>query len=285
MSERKVINVGSVYVKLKKYYPPDFDATKLPKLRITKNRQFVIRIMAPMSMRCTNCGEYIYKGKKFNAKQETVNDQDYLGLRIYRFYIKCPSCISEITFKTDPEKADYVMEHGATRSLHASQFRKIKSEKCRDTPDFVMENAHPIQSLEHRIVESQFELDKLEYLENLRDLKNKHLQVDRHSILIKHIIIENNCEKYYTQEEDRLVEEIFGKKTISPNCQNLKQPDYNQGCFRFRRGQVRTNAKNTKTLVKIKQGKKEPTIEYRAKSKHCKYSSTDSDDKFDIVLD
>lgn len=31
--------------------------------------------------------------------QETVENENYLGLRIYRFYIRCTKCISEITFK------------------------------------------------------------------------------------------------------------------------------------------------------------------------------------------
>lgn len=44
--------------------------------------------MAPFNMRCVTCGEYIYKGKKFNARKEDVENEDYLGIRIYRFYIK-----------------------------------------------------------------------------------------------------------------------------------------------------------------------------------------------------
>lgn len=90
MSERKVLN---------KYYPPDFDPTDIPKMKTQKNRPFNIRIMAPMNMRCDNCGEYIYKGKKFNSRKEDVEDEYYLGLRIFRFYIKCPRCVSEIAFK------------------------------------------------------------------------------------------------------------------------------------------------------------------------------------------
>lgn len=36
----------------------------------------------------------------------------YLTIKIYRFYIRCPRCSAEITFKTDPKNADYVCEHG-----------------------------------------------------------------------------------------------------------------------------------------------------------------------------
>lgn len=49
--------------------------------------------------RCDNCGEYIYKGKKFNFRKEDVEDEYYLGLRIFRFYIKCFRCVLEIVFK------------------------------------------------------------------------------------------------------------------------------------------------------------------------------------------
>lgn len=55
MSERKVLN---------KYYPPDFDPSKIPRMKLARNRQYTVRLMAPFNMRCKTCGEYIYKGKK-----------------------------------------------------------------------------------------------------------------------------------------------------------------------------------------------------------------------------
>ena len=62
MSERKVIN---------KYFPPNFDPSKIPRpgggtndgITTGKKRgQYKVRLMAPFSMRCSTCGEYIYKG-------------------------------------------------------------------------------------------------------------------------------------------------------------------------------------------------------------------------------
>lgn len=52
-------------------------------------------------MKCIACGEFIYKGRKFNARKETT-DETYYAIKIYRFYIRCTRCSAEITFKTDP---------------------------------------------------------------------------------------------------------------------------------------------------------------------------------------
>ena len=70
-------------------------------------------------MRCNTCGDYIARGKKFNARKETVEHEDYLDLKVFRFYFKCPRCMQEITFKTDPKIYDNVVEHGATSNLKA----------------------------------------------------------------------------------------------------------------------------------------------------------------------
>lgn len=110
MSERKVLT---------KYYPPDFDPSAITRTRGPKQagpKVQTVRLMAPFSMKCTSCGEFIYKGRKFNARKETT-DERYFSIAIYRFYIRCTRCSGEITFKTDPKNMDYECEKGAKRNF------------------------------------------------------------------------------------------------------------------------------------------------------------------------
>jgi hypothetical protein len=72
--------------------------------------------MAPFSLRCVACGEYMYRGRKFNARKETPVGEKYLGIQLYRFYIRCTRCSAEIVFRTDPKNQDYVVEKGAKRN-------------------------------------------------------------------------------------------------------------------------------------------------------------------------
>lgn len=99
MGERKVLN---------KYIPPDFDPAKVPRGKRPADGQIKVRMMLPMSICCQTCGNFISKGTKFNSRKEDAKGETYLGLRIFRFYFRCPRCSGEIAMKTDPERSDYV---------------------------------------------------------------------------------------------------------------------------------------------------------------------------------
>lgn len=185
MSERKVLN---------KYYPPDFDPAKIPRMKLAKNRQYTVRLMAPFNMRCVTCGEYIYKGKKFNARKEDVEDQTYLGIRIYRFYIKCTRCLQEISFKTDPQNTDYEIEAGATRNFMALKLAEEQAKKEED--DLREEEANnPMKLLENRTQQSRNEIELLESLEELRDLNRRQQTVDYESMLQQFNTVETERER------------------------------------------------------------------------------------------
>ncbi|KAM8777123.1 splicing factor YJU2 [Rhynchonycteris naso] len=208
MSERKVLN---------KYYPPDFDPSKIPKLKLPKDRQYVVRLMAPFNMRCKTCGEYIYKGKKFNARKETVQNEVYLGLPIFRFYIKCTRCLAEITFKTDPENTDYTMEHGATRNFQAEKLLEEEEKRVqKEREDEELNN--PMKVLENRTKDSKLEMEVLENLQELKDLNQRQAHVDFEAMLRQHRLSEEERQKQELEEDERetaaLVEEARKRRLL-----------------------------------------------------------------------
>lgn len=162
MSERKVLT---------KYYPPDFDPSAIgrtPKhLRQKGPKVITVRLMAPFSMKCTNCGEYIYRGRKFNARKQTLEER-YLSIPIYRFYIRCTRCSGEITFRTDPKNMDYECEKGAKRNFEP--WRDSKDEKYNETEQETLDRLEREENEE----QEQLERDKMAELEEkMQDSKRE----------------------------------------------------------------------------------------------------------------
>ncbi|KAJ3017306.1 hypothetical protein HKX48_003620 [Thoreauomyces humboldtii] len=173
MSERKVLN---------KYFPPDFDPSKIPRRKLPKDAQQKVRLMTPFSMQCVICGEYIYKGKKFNARKERVEGEEYLGIQVLRFYIRCPRCSGEITFKTDPQNADYLAEHGAQRNFEPWRQAGDASEEQKTERAQAEEN-NPMKALENRTLDSKREMDILDALDEIRMRNAKTERVDSDGVL------------------------------------------------------------------------------------------------------
>ncbi|OBS82894.1 hypothetical protein A6R68_23112 [Neotoma lepida] len=199
-------------ISLQKYYPPDFDPSKIPKLKLPKDRQYVVRLMAPFNMRCKTCGEYIYKGKKFNARKETVQNEAYLGLPIFRFYIKCTRCLAEITFKTDPENTDYTMEHGATRNFQAEKLLEEEEKRV----------------LENRTKDSKLEMEVLENLQELKDLNQRQAHVDFEAMLLQHRLSQEQRRQQQEEEDERetaaLLEEARHRRLLEDSDSEDEAP-------------------------------------------------------------
>jgi len=177
MSERKVIT---------KYYPPDFDFRLIPK-QVKKRTasgsfQLKVRMMLPMSVRCTSCGEYIYQGKKFNSRKETVTGEGYLGLRIFRFYFRCTRCSAELTIKTDPENSDYVAEHNCVRNFEAWRDPKVvaeakERERQLEKKEKGLKDAADVDAmkqLESRTLSSKVEMDAIDDLEEIKTMNDRN---------------------------------------------------------------------------------------------------------------
>ncbi|XP_011160296.1 splicing factor YJU2 [Solenopsis invicta] len=206
MSERKVLN---------KYYPPDFDPSKIPRMKLARNRQYTVRLMAPFNMRCKTCGEYIYKGKKFNARKEDVEGDNYLGIRIYRFYIKCTRCLQEISFKTDPKNTDYEIEAGATRNFMALKLAEEQAQREEDE-EKEEEATNPMKLLEKRTQQSKQELELLESLEELKDLNRRQQTIDYDEMLQQYDTdTRHRTEKEQEELDEQYVKSIFRKRQLT----------------------------------------------------------------------
>jgi len=169
MGERKVLN---------KYIPPDFDPSKIPrsKKKDGAKTQSKIRMMLPMSICCNTCGNYITKGTKFNARKEDAIGEEYLGLKVFRFYFRCSRCSAEIAMKTDPKNADYVVEAGAKRNFEP--WREKDAVQAENDAEREREEAgDTMKQLENRTKESKREMDITAALDEMRSLNARQADV------------------------------------------------------------------------------------------------------------
>jgi len=200
MGERKVLN---------KYFPPDFDPALLPKRKRPKDGQIKVRVMLPFTCQCNTCGEFIYRGRKFTSRQEFAPEK-YLTISIFRFYIKCPSCCAEITFKTDPEHADYICEQGATRHFEPYKQNDARLEffkKDEDKEDV----DDPMKTLENRTKASKREMDILDALEEIRDMNSRHARLDTETVIAHKLGLIFEREN---AEDDAEIDEVFNPNQV-----------------------------------------------------------------------
>lgn len=172
MAERKVLN---------KYYPPDYDPSKIPRVK-RKNKQNDVRIMAPFNLRCSTCGNYIANATKFNAKKETVEDETYNSVMIYRFYIKCPRCMATIIFRTNPKEQGYEVEHGATENFKALKMAERQAHEEAEAEE-EEEKINPMKHLENRTKASRQQMEASEQIQNLRSIKYRYHNVDLDAVI------------------------------------------------------------------------------------------------------
>ncbi|MCJ1305221.1 hypothetical protein MMC08_008035 [Hypocenomyce scalaris] len=201
MSERKVLS---------KYYPPDFDPAAIQRTRGPKPvgpKVQTVRLMAPFSMKCTSCGEYIYKGRKFNARKETT-DEKYYSIAIYRFYIRCTRCSGEITFKTDPKNMDYTCEKGAKRNFEpwrdASGGKEESEGERLDRLEREEEERNAMVELETKTLDAKREMQIADALDEIRTRNARNERADKGGEIVG-VRNERDEERERIEKEDEVV--------------------------------------------------------------------------------
>lgn len=99
---------------IQKYY-------KFKKKRVTN-----VRIATPFNIICTFCNTIIPKGRKHNSYKEKCGE--YLGIDIFRFYIRCIKCFSELSIKTDVENGSFICESGCKTDIVCENITKKDDE-------------------------------------------------------------------------------------------------------------------------------------------------------------
>ncbi|KAL0583453.1 hypothetical protein ABG067_006689 [Albugo candida] len=230
MGERKVLN---------KYFPPDFDPSLVPRRQGPKNKQMEVRMMLPFSIQCDTCGEYMYRGKKFNSRKEEVVEENYLGLRIYRFYIKCVTCSSEITFKTDPKNGDYAAEHGCSRNFEPWRERQSLQETALKKQQDE-EQGDSMKALENRTVTSKREMDLLDALDEMKAINQRHARVDTNALLDQ--LANGPKEECAEKEDQELAKLVFSQKKKQSNCGDVRMKNLDTKRFQLCQSKALTSA-------------------------------------------
>mmetsp|Transcript_27866 Transcript_27866/g.44637 ORF Transcript_27866/g.44637 Transcript_27866/m.44637 type:complete len:277 (-) Transcript_27866:4253-5083(-) len=203
MGERKVLN---------KYFPPDFDPSKVPKSKggFDPDAAQTIRMMTPFSMVCETCGHYMRSGKKFNCKKERAKGMDYLKIKRVRFLIKCEICKAPITFLTDPKNQDYEMESGGRR-LYDPKKEAAESEAAAQE-QAVTEVKDSMKTLENRTLDSKMEMEVLDALDDIKSQNRNRERLGAESVDQVLNYGQDDDDEKNDQADARATEEAFLKK-------------------------------------------------------------------------
>lgn len=196
MSERKVIN---------KYYPIDYDPSKLKRVKRPKDRpqQVKVRIALPMNITCANCGYFMARGSKFNSRKETVVGEAYLGQNVFRFYFRCKRCFQELTIKTDPRISDYVAEHNC-KAGYVHHKASMDEEKAEEAEKEDLEQFDKMKALELKSLESMREAEINEAIDTVLTMHAQRQLIgvaDLHQRALDCTIAEIDSEDEFDEEE------------------------------------------------------------------------------------
>lgn len=165
-----------------KYYPPDFDPAQLPKIKKKRTNDDAVRFMLPMSVRCDTCGEFMGAGLKFNARKSNTGD-DYLGIRIFRFTMRCKGCPAQFAIHTDPKNSDYTCDSGVRRNFEP--WREAEKAEKDATEERTRQDNDAMQALENKTMDAKQQMEELDALDLIKTKNAKRAKVNIAAILSK----------------------------------------------------------------------------------------------------
>ncbi|CAD5212893.1 unnamed protein product [Bursaphelenchus okinawaensis] len=149
-------------------------------------------------------------------RRETAQGEDYLGLKIFRFYFRCPNCLAELVFKTDIENVDYQMEHGATRLFEAAKYYQQKQKEAEELEE--AEKNDPMKVLEKRTEASRAEMEAVHKLGELQEMNRRNNKVDLISFLDSQQmdvqLTQAQRHKLQEEEDEKEVQRLMAKKKV-----------------------------------------------------------------------
>ncbi|KAM0238638.1 hypothetical protein ACHAPO_003606 [Fusarium lateritium] len=205
MSERKV---------LQKYYPPDFDPSALTRRRGNKDagpKTQKVRIMAPFSIRCTRCGNFTYRGRKFNANKEIRQEERYLNIQLIRLSFRCPACSGEIILRTDPKNNDYILLAGAVRNNEPWRNRETENEddeqrlnrlEREEAEAAGEEEKNAMEELEAKNMDAQREMAAADALDEIRHRNARINRSEKEGVDFADTIVRTEDEEREKQEKE-----------------------------------------------------------------------------------
>lgn len=105
---------------------------------------------------------------------------------------------------------DYIIEAGASRNFMALKLAEEQAER-EEAAEKEEEATNPMKLLEKRTEASKNEMASLEALEELRELNQRKVNLDYDTMLNKYDVIRDVESRKDEEEDDRLIEELFGK--------------------------------------------------------------------------
>lgn len=204
-----------------KYYPPDFDPSKLPRAKKKRPNDDAVRFMLPMSVRCETCGEFMGTGLKFNARKSDTNE-NYLGIRIFRFSMKCKSCPAAFTIRTDPQNSDYVCESGARRNYEPWREKQKADDESKQ--ERTRQDEDKMQALENKTKDAKKEMDDLDNLADIKSGNAKRAALSVDEVLRRGRAREEAHEKATERQLLAQAKAVFEKKKeVQPDSHSTGQ--------------------------------------------------------------